>query len=365
MLETIQLPEEIVIDISQILRIFAIGIIGVVAIVGIRKLPELIGKIVSTEISEAYKIIISPNKLLIGVVIALGISEITLLAVTPYSELYILEITLSLILTITTTWLGSQFVKQFFDVYLIEAAFRTGRKANSDLFIVGKFVANFIIIVLAIIIFAQTHQVNVFGIIASLGVGGVAVAFAAQNTLSQLLGGIVLYVDRPFVVDDYIGLPDGTFGRVESIGLRSTKIRSSGKGTLIIIPNNSLTQVNIENFTAAKKVMSILYLTFYRYVDIEEQALIRQVILTSTSDIFGIEPRNTDITFKDSQSSTSQDITQAQITFFILGSGKVSMDLRRQMLDNASQRITLKLKEYGIAFDIDQPSIYVDSPITV
>ncbi|GFZ97240.1 mechanosensitive ion channel family protein [Okeania sp. KiyG1] len=365
MLETIQLPEEIVIDINQLLRIFAIGIIGVVAIVGIRKLPELISKIVSTEISEAYKIIISPNKLLIGVVIALAISEITLLAVTPYSELYILEITLSLILTITTTWLGFQFAKKFFDVYLIEAAFRSDQKANSDLFVVGKFIANFIIIVLAIIIFAQTHQVNVFGIIASLGVGGIAVAFAAQNTLSQLLGGIVLYIDRPFVVDDYIGLPDGTFGRVESIGLRSTKIRSSGKGTLIIIPNNSLTQVNIENFTAAKKVMSILYLTFYRYVDIEEQALIRQVILTSTSDIFGIEPRNTNITFKDSQSSTSQDITQAQITFFILGSGKVSMDLRRQMLDNASQRITLKLKEYGIAFDIEQPSIYVDSPITV
>ena len=364
-MEYIQLPEEIVIDISIILLILAIGVIGIVAFLGIRKLPELIGKIVSTEIFEVYKIVISPNKSLIGIVIALAISEITLLAVTPYSELYIIEITLSIILTITTTWLGYQIVKQFFDVYLIEAAFRSDRKANSDLFIVGKFVANFIIIVVAIIIFAQTHQVNVFGIIASLGVGGVAVAFAAQNTLSQLLGGIVLYVDRPFVVDDYIGLPDGTFGRVESIGLRSTKIRSSGKGTLIIIPNNSLTQVNIENFTAAKKVMSILYLTFYRQVELEEQALIRQVILASTSDIFGIDPRNTDITFKNSQSSKLQDITQAQVTFFILGSGKVSMDLRRQMLDNASQRITLKLKEYGIAFDIEQPSIYVDSPITV
>lgn len=365
MLEYFNFPEEIVIDVSNILRLVAIGVIAIVAILGIRKLPELIGGTVSTEISEVYKIIISPNKSLIGVVIALAISEITLLAITPYSELYILEIILSLILTITITWLGSQLVKQFFDVYLIEAAFRSDRKANSDLFIVGKFLANFIIIVLAIIIFAQTHQVNVFGLIASLGIGGVAVAFASQNTLSQLLGGIVLYIDRPFVIDDYIGLPDGTFGRVESIGLRSTKIRSSGKGTLIIVPNNSLTQVNIENFSAAKKVMSILYLTFYRYVDIEEQALIRQVILTSTSDIFGVEPRNTDINFKSLSSSKSENITQAQITFFILGSGKVSMDLRRQMLDNASQRITLKLKEYGIAFDIEQPSIYVDSPITV
>ncbi|NET45064.1 mechanosensitive ion channel domain-containing protein [Okeania sp. SIO2B3] len=191
MIETIQIPEQIVIDISTILQILAIVVIGIVTIIGIRKLPELMERIISTEISEAYKIIISPNKSLIGVVIAIAISEITLLVVTPYSQISIIEITLSLILTITTTWLGFQFAKQFFDVYLIEAAFRTAQKANSDLFIVGKFITNFIIIVLAIIIFAQTHQVNVFGIIASLGVGGIAVAFAAQNTLSQLLGGLV------------------------------------------------------------------------------------------------------------------------------------------------------------------------------
>ncbi|MEB3339595.1 mechanosensitive ion channel domain-containing protein [Okeania sp.] len=360
-----QIPQELSINVNLLLQFLAIGVLVMITILGIRKLPALMGNILSTEIYQVYKTVISPNKSLIGIVIALAISEIILLAVTPYSEAFIVEIILSLILTITTSWLGFKLTQQFFDIYLIEAAFRSDRKANSDLFIVGKFLANFVIIVLAIIIFAQTHQVNVFGLIASLGIGGVAVAFASQSTLSQLLGGIVLYIDRPFIIDDYIGLPDGTFGRVESIGLRSTKIRSSGKGTLVIIPNSSLTQVSIENFSAAKKVMSMLYLTFYRYVDIEEQALIRQVILTSTSDISGIDPRNTDITFKDAQSSASQDITQAQITFFILGSGKVSMNLRRQMLDNASQRITLKLKEYGIAFDIDQPSIYVDSPITV
>lgn len=102
------------------------------------------------------------------------------------------------------------------------------------------------------------------------------------------MGGIVLYLDRPFVIDDYIGLPDGTFGRVESIGLRSTRIRTSGKGTVMIVPNSSLTQVNIENFTGAKKVMSILYLTFYRMLSSEDRALIRQVILDSTNGILGL-----------------------------------------------------------------------------
>ncbi|WP_335337749.1 mechanosensitive ion channel family protein [Nostoc piscinale] len=226
-----------------------------------------------------------------------------------------------------------------------------------------RWVANLIIIVVAILVYAQTHQINILGLLASLGIGGLAVAFAAQKTLEQILGGIVLYLDRPFVIDDYIGLPDGTFGRVESIGLRSTRIRTSGKGTVMIVPNSALTQLNIENFTGAKKVMSILYLTFYRAISSEERALIRQVILDSTNDIFGIDSRNTEVTFKTINGDIEK--TQAQVAFFILGSGDVSMELRRQLLDLATQTMTQCLKEYGIAFDIEEPTIYVDSPITI
>ncbi|MEB3357032.1 MAG: mechanosensitive ion channel domain-containing protein [Synechococcales bacterium] len=273
-----------------------------------------------------------------------------------------LEIPVSLALTITVSWLASNLFKRFFDLYLLDAVVKEGRRLNSEILILAKFSANAVIVVLAVIIFAQTHQINVFGLVASLGIGGLAVAFAAQKTLEQLLGGIVLYLDRPFIVDDYIGLPDGTFGRVESIGLRSTKIRTSGKGTLMVVPNSSLTQINIENFTGAKKVMAIIYLNLYRQIPEEERALIRQVILESTNDIFGIDPRSTDVAFRK---MPGLDRTQVQVTFFILGSGEVSMELRRQVLDFANQQITQQLTEYGIAFDIEEPTIYVDSPITI
>ena len=63
--------------------------------------------------------------------------------------------------------------------------------------------------------------------------GCLAIAFAAQKTLEQLLGTCVLYLDRPFIPGEYIRLPSGLFGRVESIGLRSTKIRTAAKSTLI------------------------------------------------------------------------------------------------------------------------------------
>ncbi|MGJ3250851.1 MAG: mechanosensitive ion channel family protein [Elainellaceae cyanobacterium] len=307
--------------------------------------------------------VIAPHRGLVILTVALLVIELGVLLVPRYSWYPFLEVPISLALAIAISWLGSRLFKQFFDIYLRDAAMREGRKLNSEILILAKFSANAIIVIVTVILFAQTHDINVFGIIASLGIGGLAVAFAAQKTLEQFLGGIVIYVDRPFVIDDYIGLPDGTFGKVESIGLRSTKIRTSGKGTLMIVPNSALTQINIENFTGAKKVMSILYLNMHQKVPDEERALIRQVILESTKDIFGIDSRSSDVMFRPMPHE--RDRTQVQVTFFILGSGEVSMDLRRQLLDIATQSINQRLKEYGVAFDIEDPTIYVDSPITI
>ena len=73
----------------------------------------------------------------------------------------------------------------------------------------------------------------------------------------------------------------------------------SGKGTLLVVPNSSLTEANIENFTGAKKIISMIYLTFYEAVTNNEKALIRQVILDSTRDIFGVDSRSTEFTFND------------------------------------------------------------------
>jgi MscS family membrane protein len=327
----------------------------------------LLAQLFSPQIAEVYRKIAGPYKNVIGVLVALLVGEAAIILIPDEGWFRFIELAVSLALTITGAWLGSRLFIQFFDVYLLEIAFKSGRKVNSEILVVGKFLANFLIVVLAIILFAQSHQVNVIGLVASLGVGGLAIAFAAQKTLEQLLGGIVIYIDKPFIVDDYIGLPDGTFGRVESIGLRSTKIRTSGKGTLLVVPNSNLTSTNIENFTGAKKVMSILYLTFYRNIPNEERALISQVIINSTKDIFGIDTRSTDVAFRevDDNGNGLRDQTKAQVTFFILGSGEVSMDLRRQLLDIATQNITMKLKEYEIGFDIAEPTIYVDSPITI
>lgn len=358
--ETVSLPTQL---------LFLLGFAGILIGVGGFYLPRLLDllleRLMTTQLQDAYQKVLEPYKSLFGLLTILAIVDFILLASAKTKFFNLIELPIGIGLTITISWLGSRIFKRFFDVYLLDATIKSGRKINSELLILGKIIANLLIVVVVILVFAQTHQINLLGLVASLGVGGIAIAFAAQKTLEQLLGGIVIYLDRPFGVDDYIGLPDGTFGRVESIGLRSTKIRTSGKGTLMIVPNSSLTQINIENFTDAKKVMSILYLTFFQTIPNEERALIRQVILESTTDIFGIDARSTNVNFRNIFNKEGQEITQAQITFFILGSGEVSMDLRRQILDITNQIITGQLKEYGIAFEIAEPTIYVNSPITI
>ncbi len=361
------LPETITIKTAILLGLlcFASGLVLLGLLFISRLIGFLIARLISSQARDTYQKIVGPYQTWLGFIVLFTLADLIILIAPTPDWLKFVEIPLGLSLAIIISWLGALLFRDFFEIYLLDFAFKNRRKLNSELLISAKFLANLIIILIVIFVFCEMHQINIVGLIASLGIGGLAVAFAAQKTLEQLLGGIVIYLDRPFVVDDYIGLPDGTFGRVESIGLRSTKVRTSGKGTLIIIPNSSLTQVNIENFTGVKKVISLIYLNFYRTVPEEEKALIRQIILESTRDIFGIDPRSTGVTFKDLLKEGNQKVTQAQINFFILGSGEVSMELRRHLLDLARQNITQQLKEYGIAFALEDKMINVDSPITI
>ncbi len=312
---------------------------------------------------EIYTETISYYKKWLTLITLFVVIDIVLLIIPKTNTMRYLEYGLGLSIALIIAWLGSRLFDNFFQAYLLESAIN--RKINGELLVVANIIADGLIILIVLSIFAQTHQINLVALTASLGIGGIAIAFAAQQTLSQLLGGIVLYIDRPFIVDDYIGLPDGTFGRVESIGLRSTKIRNSGKGTLSIIPNNSLTQMAVENYSGARKVLTLVSLTFSREVSESEKAMIRQQILDSSKDIFGLDSRSTEVTFTDFKSDAGDVITQAQVNFFILGSGEMSMDMRGQLLGMAKQNMIFQLQQSGIDFEIEEKSVNVNSPITL
>lgn len=100
---------------------------------------------------------------------------------------------------------------------------------------------------------ADKIGIPALGLIAGVGVGGVALALAAQSTVENLFGGVSLFADRPFRIGDYIqyGASSGT---VEAIGPRSSRIRGLD-GTLATVPNSDLAKMHIVNFSLRNKCL--------------------------------------------------------------------------------------------------------------
>lgn len=103
------------------------------------------------------------------------------------------------------------------------------------------------IIIAVFVILGAVFNLNVATIIAGLGIGGLAIALAAQDTLQNLLGSFTIFADKPFVVGDLVHVA-GYDAVVEKVGFRSTVVRTLDK-TLVIIPNKKMIDSPLENLT--------------------------------------------------------------------------------------------------------------------
>jgi MscS family membrane protein len=94
---------------------------------------------------------------------------------------------------------------------------------------------------------------NVTGLLAGLGVGGLAVALAAQKSIANLFGGVSLVADQPIRVGDFCKFGENKMGTVEEIGIRSTRVRTLDR-TLVTIPNSEFSEMQLENFGARDRI---------------------------------------------------------------------------------------------------------------
>ena len=101
---------------------------------------------------------------------------------------------------------------------------------------------------LDILVVLDHFSIDIKGLITVLGVGSLAIALAAQETIANMIGGFVIMIDRPFRINDWLRLPDGTVCRVYQVGVRSTKFLTI-ENTLIIVPNAELMKSTVHNIT--------------------------------------------------------------------------------------------------------------------
>ena len=130
-----------------------------------------------------------------------------------------------------------------------------------------------IVLIVAALVVLQTLGFSISGVLAFSGIGGIAIGFAAKDLLANFFGGLMVYLDRPFSVGDWIRSPDKEIeGTVEYIGWRQTRIRAFNKNP-IYVPNALFTTVVVENPSRMSHRRIKEYIGI-RYQDIDKMAAI-------------------------------------------------------------------------------------------
>jgi MscS family membrane protein len=127
-----------------------------------------------------------------------------------------------------------------------------GRTAAIGMVPLGTKVVKVFLLTLTGLAVLQNLGINVTGVLAGLGIGGLAIALAAQKTVENLFGGVSLIVDQPVRVGDFCRFGN-KLGTIEEIGLRSTRVRTLDR-TVIAVPNAEFSSLQLENFARRDKV---------------------------------------------------------------------------------------------------------------
>jgi MscS family membrane protein len=235
---------------------------------------------------------------------------------------------------------------------LEEKAAETEGRMDDQLVPVAIRVAKLFAALVGLIFVLQNIGVNVSALIASLGVGGIAIALAAKDTLANVFGSITIFTDRPFQVGDVVSI-DGVVGSVEDVGLRSTRIRTPSN-SLLSIPNATVANSKIDNlgardFRRTKVILGLTYGTSTKDINAFVEGV--RAILEATEEV---KKDNYEVHFVEFGPSSLDIIT----SFYLKVEGWHHEMVVRSKINMEIIRLSEKL---GVDFAFPSQSIYVES----
>jgi MscS family membrane protein len=211
---------------------------------GIRKIVNNIG---SENIGESYIHRVSiPLSLILALFILRNLFP--LLQFSAFINKYI-NLTLDIFIPFTFAYALYKIV-DILTEYLALAAAKTEGTLDDQLVPLVRKTLKLFVIVSGLLFILQSLNINITAFLAGLSIGGLAFALAAQDTLKNFFGSVMIFIDKPFQVGDWINF-DGNGGTVEEVGFRSTRIRTVNN-SLIYIPNGKLADLTVDNLGMRK-----------------------------------------------------------------------------------------------------------------
>lgn len=168
-----------------------------------------------------------------------------------YLNVHVIRL-INLMLLICITYITAVIASAIVEFLLVGYAVKMHSDTNKQLAIHWVYkIAKTLIWMIAVILFLQNLGIKIGALVAGLGVGGIAIAFAAQAILEDIFSYFTIFLDRPFEIGDFINVAEYA-GTVEHIGLRTTRVLSIS-GEQLIFPNKDLTNSRVKNFKAMER----------------------------------------------------------------------------------------------------------------
>jgi len=244
-----------------------------------------------------------------------------------------------LMATLTFTWLLTRIVRAFIEFYFKQYVSKEESKSEMQMMQVAKRASVILLWSVGAVVGLNNAGFDVGALIAGIGIGGLALALAAQDTVKNIIGGLVVFMDKPFYIGDVIRIKE-VEGTVVYTGIRSTRIRT-GAGRIITIPNANFTDNAIENITLepAKRIVTYLSLPYETPAEkIDEAILILKNIVEQSPDVNHYDS----LIYLEKFSASSVDIN---FTYFI----KKGSDVHTTQTD-INRDVLRKFKTAGIEF---------------
>ncbi len=251
----------------------------------------------------------------------------------------------AIILTITWGIIGVVYI--LIDYWRNKWAAKTESKLDDNIALLLHTTARYILLVLSIIIILHRWGVNIVPLLGGLGIVGIAVAFAAQSTISNIFGGASMVVDKTIKVKDVIKLDTGEVGTVQEVGVRSTKILTFDN-IVLSIPNGKLADSRIQNMSAPDAKIRVTLEIGVEYGS--EPDKVKKVILDELLNLEDVHKEPVPVILFIAMADFS---LKFRVLFWC------NLDKKYPLIDLANTRIYNAFKKKGIGIPFPTRTVYL------
>ncbi len=257
-----------------------------------------------------------------------GTAALGLLKLSPAADKFLRNLVFSGFLVQIAFW-GAALISGYL-AYYRGARLESDAESVTTVGVLG-FLAKLALFSVLLIIGFENAGINVTALVAGLGIGGVAVALAAQNVLGDLFASLAIALDKPFAIGDFVVL-DQLRGTVERIGMKTTHLRSLD-GELIVLPNSHLVNNRLRNFKRMRERRVLLNLGVVFETPLALQRKIPGLLRAA------VESRNGTRFDRAHLAGLGEYAIQFETVFYILSPDySVFMDLQQEILFDVQER---------------------------